>query len=373
MMAKIASLAARAATLAVVAMLTTANASAAQDAFELVELGVGIYVAVVDPEPPMYVFANALIVVGDRAITVVDTHQSPSAARALLHRIREISDLPVRHVVNTHWHGDHVYGNQSYQEAFPDVVFVAHASTPEDVRTKTASAVSKEIAELPASIELRQAWVASGRGPEGETLTDEQIAGLRRSARLRREYLEELKGLRLVPPTLTLDRELSLFQGDREIRVMHFGPAHTSGDVVVYLPNEKILAVGDLIEDGFPWVDEHSFPVGWALVLESLSELDVEIIVPAHGPVLRDTRLLEGQMTFFQAVATRVRTAVTDGLSLEETQSGIDVSRMPRFFDPTDVRAEARFPAYVERVVARAFAEVSASGGRGVATCEQGV
>lgn len=80
------------------------------------------------------------------------------------------------------------------------------------------------IAELPVSIEQRQAWVASGCGPEGETLTNEQIAGLRRCAPLRREHLEELKGLRLVPRTLTLDRELDLRQGDREIRVMRLGP-----------------------------------------------------------------------------------------------------------------------------------------------------
>ena len=358
-MAIVGSVRARTTALAIAAPFIAAVSISGQEAFELIELSEGVYVAIVQPQPPMYVFSNALVIVGDRAVTVVDTHQSPSAARVLLDHIREISDLPVSHVLNTHWHGDHVYGNQSYQEAFPDVVFVGHSSMREDVRIKTASAAAKEIGDLPGSIDQREAWVASGRGPQGEELSAEQITGLRRSARLRREYLAELRNLRLVPPSLTFDRELALHQGDRTIQVLHFGPAHTRGDAVLYLPDDKILAVGDLLEDGFPWVDENSFPVGWAGVLRSLSELDVEIIVPAHGPVLRDTLLLDRQAAFFREVARGVRAAVEGGLSLEETQSDIAVDRIPRFFDAADSSAEARFADYVERVVARAYAELT--------------
>ena len=345
--------------LAVVASVAT-TMTQAQDTFELVELAPNVHVALVTPDPPRYVFANALVVIRERDVVVVDTHQSPSAARVLIDEIARLTPLPVRYVVNTHWHGDHVYGNQSYAERFPGVEFVGHVNTRADVEAKASEALREEIAELPASIAAREEWLRTGQGPNGQDLTDEEMERGRRSSRLRREYLEELKGLRLTPPDITFEDRLTLSDPSLPVELLYLGPAHTRGDVVLYLPEQRILAVGDLLEDGLPWVDENSTPEGWATVLESLSELDVDIIVPAHGPVLRDRGLLEGERDFMRAAADAAGRALESGLSLEATLERLDFSVFQWFLDPEDPRRAGPFREYVRGVVGRAY-EVGAA------------
>ena len=236
-------------------------------AFELVQLDEGIYAALVDPQPPMYVFANALILIDDEAVTVIDTHQSPSAAEALIAEIRGLTAKPVRFVVNTHWHGDHVYGNQAYLEHFPGVVFIGHHTIREDMLERGAARLAEELRTLPDTIGERKGWLDSGRGPDGEVMTAELRERVDYSYRMRRDYLAELRGLELRPPQLTFGRELVLHRPGRTIRLLYFGEAHTRGDVVVHLPAEKILAVGDLLEDAFPYFGD-GYPSGWADVLE---------------------------------------------------------------------------------------------------------
>lgn len=139
-------------------------------AFDIVQLHDGVYAALVDPTPPMYVFANALIVIDDGGVTVVDTHQSPAAAEALIDEIRKLTDKPVRFVINTHWHGDHVYGNQVYREQFPDVVFVGYRTMREDMLELGAAKLAEELETLPATIRQRETWLSAGKGPDGEEL-----------------------------------------------------------------------------------------------------------------------------------------------------------------------------------------------------------
>ncbi len=344
------------AALALCAVLAGFGPLSGQDTFELVELAPNVHVARVLPNPPRYVFANALIVIRERDVVVVNTHQSPSAARTLIDEIRKLTPLPVRYVVNTPWHGDHVYGNQSYREQFAGVEFVGHVSTATDVASKGADALAQEIADLPQSIADREEWVRTGRGPNGRALAEAQVVQWRRSARLRKEYLAELETLRLTPPDVTFEEVLTLSDGvSPPIHVLHFGPAHTSGDVVVYLPDQRIVAVGDLVENGLPWVDENNSPAGWARALKAISDLEVDVIVPAHGPVLRDRTLLDGQRDFMQTVSDAVTEAHRADLGLEATLARVERLDLPWFLDPSDPRRGDTFREYMRTVATQAY------------------
>ena len=173
-------------------------------------------------------------------MVVVDTHQSPSAARVLIGKIAKLTPLPVRYIVNTHWHGDHVYGNQSYEERFEEVEFVGHVNTRADMESKGPRGVDtdRQGTERAGSDRRRDRSVAWERPTPG---------GVSGGA----------EGLRLMPPDVTFEEGLTLADhASPPIQLLHFGPAHTRGDVVVYLPAQRILAVGDLLENGLPWVDE---------------------------------------------------------------------------------------------------------------------
>lgn len=322
--------------------LLGAAPAAADQVFHLQKLADGVYAAIVDPYPPMYVFANSLIVINDEDVLVVDTQASPSAARALLAEIRKLTDKPVRFVVNTHWHADHIYGNQVYRDAFPRADFIAHDTARRDILTRGTAYVEEERETLPPSIAQREQWLETGIGPDGRPLTEDLRRRIERSARLRREHLAELDTLEIVPPAITFEHSLTLYRGDRVIELLHFHPAHTRGDIVVYLPQEKILAVGDLLEDAFPYFG-HGYPAGWLATLKEIDAMDADTFLPAHGSVLRDRMLLDTETRLLASIVGQVQQAFADGLSLEETQKKVNLEEFRRFFTGGDPRNDPEF------------------------------
>lgn len=288
------------------ALVTVAPARAqlGGDVFVMDSLGPGVWAALVVDRPPVYAFANSLVVEGERGVLVVDAQASTAATRALIAEVRARTARPVRWLVNTHWHGDHVYGNRAWREAFPDLEIIGHATLPADLDSLTAARARAEIEELRETITARQEWLATGRGPNGSALGDADRLAVVRSLSLRRSQLDELGALRLVPPDRTVTRRLDVDLGGRVVRVLHFGPAHTRGDLVVHVPDQGVIAVGDLLEDGLPWVAE-SDVVGWAGALDSIASLRPRVVLPAHGRTRHDDALLRDQRALFGATMAR--------------------------------------------------------------------
>lgn len=269
--------------------------------FTLEELAPGVHAAVVVPRPPQYAFANSLVVDLGDGLLVVDTQASPGAARALIAELVRRWTVPVRWVVNTHWHGDHVLGNAAYRNAFPGVRIIGHTSHPEDIALRTRAQVDEDLASLPAGIARAAGWLAEGRGPDGSPLAATQRANLERSLALRRAQLEMLRTVELVPPDLMVADSLVLAGPARHVHILAAGPAHTRGDLVVWLPRERILAAGDLLEDAWPWVDGADI-AGWARTLGRLASLGPATLLPAHGrPWLAPGGRLAAQRAVFEA------------------------------------------------------------------------
>ena len=271
------------------------------DPFDLVEVAPGVLAAVLRPDVPSYAFANSLVVLGDRGVLIVDTQQDPAAARALLEDVRARTPLPVRWVVNTHEHGDHVWGNQVYRAAFPDVGIVAHWATREALVDRGVAEIRKQKTSVRQSIDVRRGWLERGTGPGGEPLTDADRESLNGSLALRAAYLGELDTLRLVLPDVTFDDTMTLDLGGRLVELIHVGPAHTAGDIVVYLPESGVLEAGDIVEEGKLWLDGADVR-GWARALSRVRELSVSAVLPGHGRLSRGRTLLDVQGGFLKAV-----------------------------------------------------------------------
>ena len=139
-------------------------AQASGEVFEVVELARGVHAALVRDDSPVYAFANSLVLTGSRGILVVDTQQSPTAARALLDWIRAHLAAPVRWVVNTHAHSDHTYGNEVYRDAFPGVVIVAHESVRRFMLETARSGWRKSYASSRRPLPIGAAGSRRGRG-----------------------------------------------------------------------------------------------------------------------------------------------------------------------------------------------------------------
>lgn len=311
------------------ALAFTTSTAVAQTSqfFDIVKVADGVYGAIGKPG----ILSNAAIIVTDRGVIVVDTHLRPSWAKDLIQTIRQITDKPVRYVINTHWHGDHVQGNQAYQAAFPiGTEFISHVNTRDDIIGKAIPSVKQNLDSLPVQIGRLKTRLAEGKNPDGSVMTDSAKLVLQGQIASQESYLEELKTLQITIPNLTFDKSLALWAGEREVRMLYFGEGHTRGDVVVYLPKEKVLISGDILTGGLPFMRD-AVPLAWAATLESIGKLEIEQIIPGHGPMQKGKDRLNLVVQYLKDLYPAVEAQVKKGATVEEAVNAIGDQLAPKY------------------------------------------
>jgi glyoxylase-like metal-dependent hydrolase (beta-lactamase superfamily II) len=237
---------------------------------------------------PVFLLSNSLVVVNDEDVLVVDSHVTPAAARALIKSVATITPKPITALVNTHYHFDHAHGNL----AFPDsVVIYGHEYTRtklagDPLQERTYQFFSKLLADNAKAV-AKQA--AEAKDAAAKTPLEAQ-------AKVLANHVRDDRETRPVPPSVTLSDRMTLHRGGREIQLVHLGRGHTGGDVVVFLPEEKVVFTGDLLVQGPSYMGD-GFVDEWIATLDRLKELDFEVIVPGHGVPFRDRKFID----YFQA------------------------------------------------------------------------
>lgn len=231
---------------------------------------------------------NAGFIVGDEGVLVIDSLMTPTLAGRLRSAIRNVTSRPIRYLVNTHYHGDHVFGNQYFLPA----PIVAHANC----RTE---------------------------------LIEKFDANMQRY-RARAELIPELDQIRMTLPDVTFDDRMSIRLGEREIQLSYLGRAHSASDILLYLPDDKLLYVGDLaVNSTLP-----AFPDGhitkWLTVLDEVEKVDADTIVPGHGPVGGRTEFREAK-ELMALLNAEIRSGYDAGMSEEDAAKQVNVGRFAHF------------------------------------------
>ncbi len=343
---------------ALIVLLFAAGATAAsgEDAptWTFEQLADGVYAAL-QPAAGRFDDSNSVVVVGDDGVLVVDAQSDAEAVRALIRQIGRWTPMPVRLVVNTHWHSDHTQGNQVYREAFGNrVLFIGHASLTEDVPGRAATYVEERVARLDQVLPQAEEQLASGLKQDGEPMTAAEKEQQRAAIERAEKWLLKNRGARFLPPSLTYETRLTLHLGERRLELHHL-EGHTRGDTVVFLPREKILLAGDLLDD-LPYAG-HGYPRQWISSLRTLGELDFETVVPGHGPIYRGRGQLDRVRSFFEALVAQVEATAEDGKSLEETREAVDAATLRQGLAGDDVAAGRFFDAVLGEAVERAYLE----------------
>ncbi|GAB4478172.1 MAG: MBL fold metallo-hydrolase [Burkholderiaceae bacterium] len=189
---------------------------------------------------------NSGIVIGDDGVLVVDATATPVMAQELIRRIRSVTDKPIKYVVLSHYHAVRVLG----ASAFGAQEIIASRGTLELIRERGAQDMKSEIERFPR---LFQA-------------------------------VDSIPGLTW--PTMVFDCDLTLFMGSLEVQIKHLGPGHTKGDTIVWLPQDKVLFSGDLVEYEAAAYAGDAQLEEWPATLEALRALQPERLVPGRGPAL---------------------------------------------------------------------------------------
>ena len=270
----------------VLGVLVRTQPASPQAAYRFQQIQPDVYSAV--GTGTLNVGSNSAIIVNTDDVLIVDSHITPEAARVMLRELKTITDKPVRFLVNTHFHFDHTDGNQVFG---PDVAIIGHEFTRkklagdflhEPIFVNSIAGLPKQIADLEARVATEQDAAVNAR--------------LAQQLRVQLAYQEQLKEIRPVPPNVTLTDKMTLVRGGREIQVFFFGRGHTGGDVVVFLPKERVICSGDLLVNGIANLVD-GYVNDWPDALEKLKSLDFDDVIPGHGEPFKGKARIE----FFQA------------------------------------------------------------------------
>jgi len=249
-----------------------AQAPTPQTAYRFQQIVPGVYSAI--GTGTLNVGSNSAVIVNQDDVLIVDSHISPESARVMLQEMKAITDKPVRFLINTHFHYDHANGNQIFG---PPVDIIGHEFT----RRKLAGDIMEKgmfadlLKGLPKQLEDLKARAAAEQDAAAKARLDQQL-------RVQTAFAVHVKEVKPTPPNVTIDDRMTLFRGDREIRLLFLGRGHTGGDLVAYLPKERVLCSGDLLVNGIANLID-GYVNEWPDTLEKLKPIDFVDVIPGHG------------------------------------------------------------------------------------------
>ena len=271
--------------------------------------------------------ANVLLIINQHDVIVVDANIFPASTRETIAEIRKLTPNPVRYVINTHWHSDHHYGNQVYRDSFPGVEFIQHPNTRADIISRDIPALANNLAkEYPAQVERFRTALRTGKTSRGETVTDSMRVAFKRGEGLYQFFIDDMGSTPIVPGTLLVGDSLTLQRGDRAIVIRYLGRGNTAGDLVVHLPNERIVATGDLVVLPTPF-SFFSHLGDWPGTLRRLKSLDAATIMPGHGDIQRDWSYVDQLIGLIESTWGQVKQAVASGADLETTLKTVNLDQ----------------------------------------------
>ena len=254
---------------------------------EIVELEAGVYARLHEG------LTNAGIIIGDDSVLVIDSLRVPSFARDLIQDVKTITEKPIGFVIDTHSHWDHSWGN----EEFPEATIIGHENC---------------YAEM-IDMEWNEEWrkkVVSSNDP----------------------WSEEGNLVNITPPNMTFETSMQLYFGGREIDLKYFGRAHTSGDIYIHLPKEKIVFTGDVAQDGgVPYLGD-CYPADWPETDNQLASLPIERFMSGHGPIGDHNALVEAK-DFIHTLVDSVKHAIADGQDSLQASKYVINEMSPKYGD----------------------------------------
>jgi len=262
----------------VILVLALCGPACAQPGLTKITDNIYSYVDVKDASAANSYGANAGIIIGKDGIVVVDTLVSAKEAQRFIADIRKVTDKPIRYVIDTHYHLDHAFGNAEFAKL--GAVIIAHAN---------------------CRINMLKTSEDGLKNAESHGLSPDQMAGTV-----------------IAYPTLTFTDRMTIELADETVELAYISPSHTNGSILVQVPQQKVLFTGDILFTDFhPFMGDGDI-LGWLRNLDAIDALDVESIIPGHGPLStkKDIVDMKGYLIAFDCKAKELAAQSNDSAAI---------------------------------------------------------
>ncbi|MBN2480174.1 MAG: MBL fold metallo-hydrolase [Bacteroidales bacterium] len=268
--------------------------------YKLEKMADGVYAAIHNNDGGYAICNAGIIDMGDRTI-VLDPFMSPAAARDLKHHAVYLTGKPVTLVFNLHGHSDHTGGNQVFVPG-ADIISTPNAREYIEITFDREFEENRNSAPGELVKIQKQLMTASGKEKVELTLMEDQY----------RAIVESLPELRKTLPNITISDTLIIHGSKRKLVVIPVGTGHTDGDMVVYLPDDDIIFMSDLVFAGFhPYFGDGNTE-SWIDILKDISKLRPELVVPGHGPV-SDINSIYSMVDYIETLTNLVNKEIASG------------------------------------------------------------
>jgi glyoxylase-like metal-dependent hydrolase (beta-lactamase superfamily II) len=302
--------------------------NAPSDLFEIQNVADGVFFAFARPQAVTN--CNAAIFVNSADVLVVDAHSKPSAAAGLIAQIkRQITTKPVRYLVDTHFHWDHSQGNAGYRDAYGKDLKIIASEATKRLQAQFSESRLRETLDPNGHPFSSQPHIPvlldAARKQLSTAATAEEKMRLAERVRQLDAFQREMQNFKPVPPTVALTKTYVIKDKAHDLEVQFHGRAHTAGDVIVFCPQKRVVATGDMVLGGLPFLGD-CYPKEWPATIDSVAKLDFDHVAGGHGALQKGRQRMIGQRNYIAELAERVEAGRKAGKSLSEIQQSMPIA-----------------------------------------------
>ncbi|NVJ62476.1 MAG: MBL fold metallo-hydrolase [Gammaproteobacteria bacterium] len=294
------------------------------------------------PDQHRFIDSNITVIESEKFLIIVDAYDNLQNAHALIDDINQKWEKPVKYIINTHWHSDHILANQLYQDRFDgEQIFIAHSSFKQTLSSKAQIQLN----------EKREQWATAINNAKQKLKQDNPPENLAERIKKTELALNELNSIKIVTPDIFVSDKYEIEDASFPIDVMYSGLAHTEGDLIVWLPLQKVLISGDLFDEiSF---GGHGFISEWQEALNRINKLPFETVIPGHGRIQRDNQALVNLIKLLQDANNQAEIAIKKGWDKTTFMESLDLTKYYTPLSDSDEltqRASRKFlPEFFER------------------------
>lgn len=298
-------------------------------------------VYIVHPGRVKRINSTSTIIVGTNFLTVIESQTDVFTATGLIKEIRQnISKLPIKYLIFSHAHSDHISGAGAFLQENPSLIIIAHEKAAEHIslhaldEQKTWGSIIKQKSEEAK----KQALLMENEGQRDYWL---------KTAADLDTYYKNINASKIIKPNLTFSDSLNLYDNDLQIQLRYLGGGHTPGDIVVYIPHDKVLVTGDLVHDFEPLFQDAD-PDSWILALERIRQIDFDYFVGGHGDMHKGKDILYAWQNYMIELEDKTKDAIKNGLTLKQFQNNITIESFASLRDGYGERIQKFRTSYME-------------------------